>query len=137
MRVRLTPCSCDLFQATLTNLYDATGTEQGAFSQNELSFSTKISFKIYEYIPLLTVSLCQQLCMAHRCHLKSQQSVHVCMMVLYKPQPQCTFVPSQNNSQRFLHSCMWFLKTRARMVLSHFPHHSAKMQTKWPLNATQ
>jgi hypothetical protein len=38
----------------LTNLYDAIGTEQGAFSQNELSFSTKMSFKIY--IPLLTVS---------------------------------------------------------------------------------
>lgn len=131
MRVRLTPWFCDLFQATLTNLYDATGTEQGAFSQNELSFSTEISFKIY--IPLLTVSFYQQLCMAHRCHLKSQQSVHVCMMVLYKPQPQCTFVPSQNKSQSFLHSCMWFLKTRARMVQSQFPHHSAKMETKWLL----
>jgi len=72
----------------LTNLYDATGTEQGAFSQNELSFSTEISFKIY--IPLL---LYQQLCVEHRCHLKTQQSVHVCMMVLYKPQPHCSSVP--------------------------------------------
>jgi len=52
MRVWLAPWSCDLFHAMLTNLYDAIGTQQGAFSQNELSFSTKISFKIY--IPLLT-----------------------------------------------------------------------------------
>jgi hypothetical protein len=53
MRVRPTPWSCDLFHAMLPNLYDAAGIEQGAFSQNELSFSPKIAFQIH--IPLLTV----------------------------------------------------------------------------------
>jgi hypothetical protein len=54
MRVGPKPWSCDLFQAALINLYDAIGTEQVAFLQNELGFSTEISFKIYILLPIVS-----------------------------------------------------------------------------------